>query len=771
MSQLTANLDIDYRETQMNRLFQQLLSANKVREITDILIDLVDEHEIKWIPVGGRQDNIATINIGTDPAAGLTERITNAIDAVLELEWTKQGKPQDIISPRTATETWFSIPEGKLRSIKSDDFDKDLKNLAKRIKITLKDSERENNPTVEIRDNGIGIRPEDFSKTILSLHSGNKLKKLFLMGAYGQGGSTALSYNNYTVIISKPYYREKNEKPFVSWTIVRINPGDINLDKHEWFEYLVDAKNGQPMTQEVNDSVFEHGTLVKHVAMDLGKYTSAITNLTGSLWYLTHNYLFDPILPFTISDERLKKIKKDKAENRSVLGNNRRLTQGETTQYKREVPLTFRDGKVIIYYWVLSQEGTDNPRDRITGYTLASQPVIITFNGQKQGVLSNSIIKNDLKLPFLERYLVVQVECDRLDNESKRQLFSSTRESLRDTSILDEIKKLTIDTLQEDENLVILDRERKERYLKKDETEAIDKLRKRLASRINVYLKSSGGGSAIRATETKDTVKSKKQQPIPVNDPPTFLEITTPSPKEVYVGKTFSIKFKTDAHPNYFNNPDYFLAFIEPHSFGSFTGSANVVDGYGITYFKVREEVEADTIGKIALELRLPRQKAISGEVECIAKLIPENADDNKAGSLNMPNLEIRAINEKDPYYIDNKWTHDTVANVEIGNECVYIFINDSNKHLTKLIERAKQYSATAVESIKIRYREHIGFTAFMIHQNKVEQYLPQEDGHEVSSEVIEKVKQAALINACEGICGVINDFFQVIITESQEEK
>lgn len=45
---------------------------------------------------------------------------------------------------------------------------------------------------------------------------------------------------------------------------------------------------------------------------------------------------------------------------------------------------------------------------------MASQPVIITFNGLKHGTLPNTIIKNELKLPFLDRYIIVQIECDRL---------------------------------------------------------------------------------------------------------------------------------------------------------------------------------------------------------------------------------------------------------------------------------------------------------------------------------------------------------------------
>ena len=759
----------------MEKIFQQLLNANTAKEVTDLLEDLIDCQNVSWTPVGGHKDNIATINIGTDPAAGLAERITNAIDAVIELEWIKQNKPDDINSPRTATENWFKLQDGRLRNVENAS-DKKIQELAKKIKITLRDSERENYPTVEIRDHGIGIKCENFSKTILSLHGQNKITKLFLMGAYGQGGSTALSYNNYTIIISKQAIINSNEKPNVSWTIVRINPGNLNSDKLEWFEYCVNGSNGQPFNIEIDDKVFPHGTLVRHIGMDLGKYTAKMTGPTSSLWYLVHHYLFDPIIPVTISGERKKDLNGDKVENRSIFGNNRRLTKGggdekNLTQYQQEVNLTFRDGKVTIYYWVLTLDGSDKPMDRIKNYCLSSQPIIITFNGQKQGQLNNTIIKNDIKLPFLEKYIVVQIECDNLDNESKRHLFSSTRESLRDTSILDELKKLTVDTLNADDQLKRLDKERKDRYLKKDETEALDKLRKRLASRINAYIKTAGSGQSVKASETKESLKTKRQEPIPISDPPTFLEITSENEKEVYIGKTFSIKFKTDAHPSYFNNPDAFLAVIEPHSFGSFTGSARVIDGYGIVFFKTRENLELDAKATITLELRPPRQKSLNASIDVFTvEYEDNNSETNKPGEKNAPNLRIHAQNENDAYYIDNGWTHQSVADVDIQKDAVDIFINDSNKHLTKLITKAQQYNTQAVESIKNRYREHVAFCAFMIHQNKIEERLAKEGGKEISSEQVETIKKADLENACETIVDLINDFFQVIITESKDE-
>lgn len=757
----------------IEQVFKQLLEATTTKSITDILEILTEDFNIKWTPVGNRPNNQSTINMGTDPAAGLVERITNSIDSVLDLKWHTHGKPDDIQSPRKAAKKWFDIPNGRLNSIADV---RSFAELASKIVVTLKDSEKEDHPTVEIRDYGTGIKGDDFGTTILSLNDNNKIDKLHQMGAYGQGGSTSLSFNNFTVIISRPA-KVLDKGNDVAFTIVRFNEGDAILNKLGWYEYCVDAKTCQPISFSLPEKDFPSGTLVKHIGMDLGKYTAKLTGPTSSLWYLAHHYMFDTILPFTISGQRKKDLNNGKIENRSVFGNNRRLSRGGSddknlTQYQQSASLTFRDGTVTIYYWVLTIEG-DKPWERIKNYTLQSEPIIITFNGQKQGHLTNSLIKSDLKLPFLEKYLVVQVECDQMDNESKRQLFSSTRENTRDTSIKKELAKLVTDTLDADDELKRLDRERKERYLKKDNIEVNDKLRKRLASRINAYIKASGGKTSVKASETKDSVNRKKLPPIPVNDPPTFLSITTPNNKEVYIGKSFGIKFKTDAHPNLFNNPDWFLAVTEPHSFGSYTGCTRVIDGYGIAHFKLRENVEENIEASITLELRPPRQKTISSSVTVISAKLPEEADSKNKGDKNVPNIEIIPVSDGDEYYIENEWSPLTVADIVDDQEAITIYINNSNSHLTKLIERAQQYNTHTVDSIKNRYTEHIAFCAFTINKNNIKEKLTAsaEGGPIPTDAQIELIKKSDLENSCEAICGMLSDFFDFIRTETSIEE
>ena len=736
-------------------IFNKVMSAYKTKDVTDILRD-IGLKNINWYAVGGKRNNSGIIDMGADPASALTERITNAIDAVLEKEWINQGSPSDISSPRLAVKEWFGIPKGQLSQI-TDSRDERLESLSDLITISFHDSDKEDKPTVEIRDKGIGLKSEQFKETILNLNGENKIGKLHLMGAYGQGGSTALSFSNYTIIVSK----SKFDKNKASFTIVRVNQGDIAKDKNPWYEYMVDKKTGHPFQFEISNKGFEEGTLIRHILMDLGKYKGTITTPSNSLWYLTHHYLFDPVIPFKIEEKRSSK----NLVRRKVTGNNRILTTSKNREYFREIPLTFRDGSLKIYYWVLSSSG-DDPRNRIKHYTTKTNPIIITFNGQKQGYLKSSLIKNDLKLPYLESYLVVQIEADNVDNETRRKLFSSTRESVKDTSVLEELKQTLLDVLGGDEDLKRLDKERRQRYYTKEDTEVLDSLRKRLARRINVFLKNSGSGSSVTAKTTNESNNIEKQPEIPIEDPPTFFEIITPSPKEVIPSKTFFVKFRTDAHPSYFSNPDTFIAFIEPQSIGIHSGTTNIVDGYGKTYFKVNQDVEIGDLGEITLELRPPRQKSLTSTVSIEVVEPPKNANPKDEGNQKTPNIEVHYITDNHPLYKDLSWNEYSVAKVNESEDGVIIYVNEENKNLKKLVIKAVRHSDKAVENIKNKYLEHISFHSFILEQNNKKEFSKND---EVTDEIIEMVTEVELKNASETICGMINDFFEPVITESIE--
>ncbi len=748
----------------MEAIFRELLKATKVREVTDVLEGIASEHRINWRHVGENENNLATINLGSDPAAGVIERITNAFDAVLDLEWMQRGQPSNLTSPRSAVEQWFGISEGKLQNV-PDLRDAKISSLADRVQVIFRDSDRPDRPTVDIRDMGIGIRAEEFTSTILSLHKSRKLRKLFLAGAFGQGGSTALAYSQYTVIVSRPAVLPDQPEvgAEVGFTIVRFNSGDPLTDKHGVYEYLVDDATGHPFKATVSEEEFGHGTLVRHVSMELGKYKGIITAPTNSPWFLTHNYLFDPVLPLRLVEERSNSVKGDR---RTVAGNFRLLTKGDYTEYQRNAHLTFRGGTLTLTWWVLSAAGGEVARNRLTQYVLASKPIVVTYNGQKQGDFPNTIIKNDLRLPYLERYLIVHVDCDQLDNESRRQLFPTTREALRDLPIGDDLRRLIVDTLSGDLELQRLDEERKRRYLQRADNAAIESIRRRLGNRVKAILQSAGGGTGPRVLPPDQPDPPDPKPPIPIQEPPTFLEIISPDPRKVYAGRRFTIRFRTDADPAYFMRPDSFIAIIDPPSFGQYTGTTNVREGYGTAYFSAADDLDLGTQARITFEVRPRRSATLQSSITTEIALLPTSAD-NKEGKVATPNVNPQWVNEGDPFWVDNNWNKQSVAKVVRDAESVEIFVSAANDKLSSLIARAQRRSMAAVDAIKDFYLEHISFHAFLESVDQetmaIASRLEDENGGG------KREQNRELARACETICGIADTTFEVLVTGAHD--
>ena len=98
---------------------------------------------MKWRPVGDRPNNIGTIRIASDPALSMVERLTNAIDAMLELGRAANVGP-DPSNPREAAHRWFGIPKGGLAEMTETE----RRTLGTNIAITLADSGEARRPTV-----------------------------------------------------------------------------------------------------------------------------------------------------------------------------------------------------------------------------------------------------------------------------------------------------------------------------------------------------------------------------------------------------------------------------------------------------------------------------------------------------------------------------------------------------------------------------------------------------------------------------------------------
>src|SRR4051794_2554019 len=100
-------------------LLRVLLAATTSAQVRHILEQVGDYANVEldqpfgpfqfcWHPFGNRESNISSIGLGTKPGRSLTERLTNAMDAILE-----DRAPAEVALPRSAREAaqqWFGRP-------------------------------------------------------------------------------------------------------------------------------------------------------------------------------------------------------------------------------------------------------------------------------------------------------------------------------------------------------------------------------------------------------------------------------------------------------------------------------------------------------------------------------------------------------------------------------------------------------------------------------------------------------------------------------------
>ncbi|MCK4443952.1 MAG: hypothetical protein KAW09_05380, partial [Thermoplasmata archaeon] len=200
-------------------VLQRLVYAHTPSDIERIILTLGDE--IDWAPLGDNHGNYGIISMGSDPYDGITERITNSMDAMIELEVESDPTLKECTSPRKAVEKIHGFKEGNLKWGELDE----LGRLAKDIKVKFLDSGNPSRPTIDIWDRGIGQHPLDFKDTLVSLNSNYKVTKLYLIGAFGQGGQTSFAHCEYGLVISRKCSKllGKGQNDLVGWTIVRYN--------------------------------------------------------------------------------------------------------------------------------------------------------------------------------------------------------------------------------------------------------------------------------------------------------------------------------------------------------------------------------------------------------------------------------------------------------------------------------------------------------------------------------------------------------------------
>lgn len=493
-----------------------LFGIAKPSEVGDLIERLrLEERGWDWAAVGGREANATNVELSTEQTPPIIERITNGIDAMLELAQANTGKEPS--TPREAAEHWFGVPGGTLEALEGRAV---VNDLAPKIRVEVRESGSAKAPTVTIQDEGIGQHPSDLPMTILSLGASNKIGKDYLCGAYGHGGSSAFAWCPYTVLVSRRRPEHAAGKAdLVGWTLVR-KYDDLSLKLYTYQYLRVPDESAVPTFEpELLDGTgFEYGTYIAHVGYELGRY-SAIWSLVG--YRFLNTLLFDPVLPFAARDHR-----EPSPQDRYILGTRTRLRDAPLEYRSEYVEDLEREGQLVVRYWVFkevdaSSDDTGEDSVKFTSYLeerRSNRTVAVTLNGQRHHYLTRSFIKNSCGYPMLSDSLLVQVDCDRLSKQRKKDLFPATRTGMKaGEQRLDLVEKCVSDALASDEELKRIEKQRVEQRLTHVDEKGEREVRRLLDRLIDVTRMDRGVGVG----EGKGVGKGSRS--FRAKDPPTLF--------------------------------------------------------------------------------------------------------------------------------------------------------------------------------------------------------------------------------------------------------
>ena len=718
-----------------------LLAANNLEFVERILSEYtVDKKDtVNFIPIGGRPNNRGAIEIGSDPGRCLIERVTNAHDAILELEYQKRGGVPKCRSPREAASAWLGVPEKEGLSALTN---KQRQDLALSTIVRLEPGDGSQSRLISVIDQGIGVAPRNLEATILSLNESNKIQKHFLAGTYGQGGSSTLAFCRYVVIASRLFGSK-----LIGFTLVRYE--DLPAEEYKTGRYVYLVENDLPLSVEARDEDLPNGTIVRHFGYDLSRYTSPLG--PRSLYGILGRILFDPVASIRLENHVHnwnRTIKGARNALNGAVDDGDEDSKGPTLDHHVSMfNISLGDHGVIgIEYWILTKLESKNGKKRnrtkpADNFVDATKPIVLTHNGQNHGEISGRTIRDDADLPYLQTQgrIICHVNCDRLSPNAKRLLFSSTREQSREGFMLERIRVELVGALGADDELVRLNEDAREQSLKEKDEDSKRKMRRQVAKLLRIAgaaLEEVGGsrGDGDANRDVNPPPSPVKPVPITPSEPPTFIRIKWDGKRDIpfYAGQRRYIRVETDANSDYHDadDPTNSRLNIAVGDDLSVFGTSPLKGGRMRVGIECSESVAISSTGSIRVELYRKGLPALSDEREYVIVESPEPKEKDRKS--NLPDFEVIPVSgpeDDDWEFVCDVRNDDDIkrhaSNWMMNAGRLHVYYSEAFPSFSSEFRRLEQRDPTIVASFRSRFETWLAVHALLMHQETQSQQVP----------------------------------------------
>ena len=775
-----------------NDLLSDFLGAKTGAEIQAILRRLGDfpdevilyqtfgEDHLCWVPVGDRATNVATIELATDSVRSIVERAQNAFDAQVEarLRDLKPSSPPS--SPTEAAMLCFNRP-AKADALAKWFSDVEPATEAALLSIVMQDGSSRDQPRIDVFDSGTGIPADKFSETILSLNKGNKLKIVYSLGIFGQGGSSSLAFASFILIVSR-----SSENPAeVGFTLIRRC--QIRGWRECCYAYLVRStldgafvtlRSEMPRTEPLalypssksaaKDAKLPkllQGTVVRHFDYRLPHAANELSSSQRNLYHALQYLLPDPILPFRLTDCRDGQIDSrhmSGARNRlRKLAQENRKANSSGTELKHHhgpeliAPPNSDDPCIAVEWWVVfSWRKTERGLELRSGteqFCDRDHPIQFLYNGQSHGELTGEALKR-LGLNLLRRHMVVYIDVSNVDANTKRELFVSTRESLRKSATRELIIARMMQLMAEDHRLFELEQELAARALASTSDTTSNEIKDKVIRMLKdrgiqvgtrpIYRRRRGVSGAHGNGGARPKLPPLPSKPFPEV---TTLEIVSPvDGTTAYLAESKNIRIETDA-ADAFDEQGLLKIECEPKLLLELTHKTPLNGGRAAWRFYPHPTAQIGDTGKLHVSISVPSQ---GGPKEVLRQSVSFEiaaARREQEEIVEVPDIEVLPIDPQDVRSHElwaSLWPDIDPGSKAAQNVAYKLLRNGAmrvmyNVRFDPYQVHAKKAAAQHAEALKLYDSEYRVYIAF----HSVLQSVQQRD-ESIDPEVLERITE-----------------------------
>lgn len=551
---------------------------------------------------GGNQQSLAE--------AALVEKIVNSVDARLINECLERGiDPKGLDAPKSIREAvarFFEGGTGKKMAtggLIEEWSDEKIREVAQGITLCATGTKPILNLTIS--DCGEGQTPRKIPNTILSLSKGNKMYIPFVQGQFNQGGTGALRFcglHNLQLVISRRNPKLLGSDPDEEdsrwgFTVVRRERPEGGR-RNSIYTYLAPVGVGEAHAERWGDVLSfsapslkiypdkdrpygreaAYGTAIKLYDY---KYLGERSNIIRGRSILSR---LDLLLPEVALPIRLYEFRKSESgeylgpgsRETTLSGLRRRLGNSKNVEDGFPITIPFSPQGEQLYATVYAFKPAGSPRGdedaedadnlkkkKLGGLTRyrKREGVLFVRNGQTQGALPKDFFRRDsLKLKPLADDLLVFVECDKMSDDVREDLFMPSRDRLTEIDFKAELIDGLEQALRSDDVLRQLrNRRQQERMMDrmKDDKPLADVLQHLIRSSPNLTALLQLG-QRITAPFNANPTGSHEEKPFKGEVYPSFFKIKGVEYGQVHkrgcpINYRMRLMFETDARDDYFS--------------------------------------------------------------------------------------------------------------------------------------------------------------------------------------------------------------------------